>query len=124
MERTEEEKILHAPIVVILGGEEHKIAPLVLRRSGEWRKKYAYLYGYLIGYSEDGALTQKRVTELFTTKMDEVIEGFFAYAWKLNREDIEEVATDGEVLGAFLEVLNAFVGPLSVKSLKTETVSQ
>ena len=121
-ERSEEEKLTQSPLKVILGGKEYKVAPLVIKYSGEWRKKSLPLIAFLIGYSrkseedmEDG------VTELFTTKTDEIIESFFEYARDLKREEIELIATDGEIITAFMEVFNAFVSPLSKAAVTAPT---
>ena len=115
MDRTEEEKIAQAGITVILGGREYEIRPLVIRYSGEWRKKSIPLISFLIGYSHKTSEgLEEAITELFTTKTDEMIESFFEYARELNREEIEGIATDGDILLAFMEVFNAFVAPLSV----------
>lgn len=114
MERTEEEKLTQAPLKVILGGKEFKIAPLVIKYSGEWRKKSLPLIQYLIGYSRKSQEDMEdAVAELFGTKTDEILDSFFEYARELNRSEIEEIATDGEIITAFMEVFNAFVSPLS-----------
>ena len=38
--RTEEDKVVQAPLVVVLGGKEYTIKPLVIKDSREWRKKF------------------------------------------------------------------------------------
>ena len=118
-ERTEEDKLTQAPLIVTLGGKKYEIAPLVIKYSREWRKTSLPLITYLIMYSrkseddmEDG------IAELFTTKTDEIIESFFEYGKDLPRDEIEEIATDGEIIAAFLEVFNAFVSPLSEPAMK------
>jgi len=128
MERTEEDKITQGGITVILGGIEYKIAPLVIRYSGEWRKKALPLIGSLLKYSrlissdtDDTSGLEKSVIELFTTKTDEMLDSFFEYARDLDREEISNIATDGEIILAFMEVFNAFVAPLSVAPKKKET---
>ena len=125
-ERTEEEKVTQSGIVVILGGEEHSIRPLVIRYSREWRKKSLPLISHLMKYSRlasEKLVTEgmeQAVEELFTTKTDEILDSFFEFARDLDREKIENIATDGEIIVAFMEVFNAFVAPLSEKvTLKT-----
>ena len=119
MKRTEEDKVVQAGIVVILGGVEYSIAPLVIRYSGEWRKKSIPLISFLIGYSHKAPeKLEEAITELFTTKTDEILDSFFEYAKDLDREEIEGIATDGEVILAFMEVFNAFVAPFSVKAVR------
>ena len=113
MDRTEEEKITQAGIKVTLGGREHEIRPLVIKYSGEWRKKSVPLIAYLSKYSKRKDM-EEAVTELFTTKTDEILDSFFEYARELDRDEIEGIATDGEVILAFVEVFNAFVSPLAI----------
>lgn len=118
--RTEDQKLLREGTVVILGGEEHKVRPLVSRYSGEWRKKSIPLITSLLAYEHlkdaQGNTEEVRafLNEFFTTKTDEIIDSFFEYARELDREKIEDIATDGEIITAFMEVFNVFVAPLSV----------
>lgn len=118
--RTEEDKIVQAGIKVSLGGKEYAIAPLVIKYSGEWRKKALPLIGHLLQYSRltkgksNSQEMEAAFTELFTTKTDEILASFFEYARDLPRDEIESNATDGEIILAFMEVFNAFVAPLSV----------
>ena len=115
MERTEEEIVAQSGIKVILGGEEHFIKPLVIKYSGEWRKKAIPLISNLFSFAEskDPEVLQTAMQELFLEKTDEMLDCFFMYARDLDRKEIEEIATDGEVIVAFLEVYKAFVDPLS-----------
>ncbi len=125
MERTDMQKLGKEPITVILGGTEYDIPPLVIKYSGAWRKKSMPLIGFLMAYSRraaamdaagDGVTSealQEATTALFTEKTDEIINSFFEYGRELPRDEIEENATDGEIIVAFMEVFNAFVSPLS-----------
>lgn len=119
-ERTEEDKITQAGIEVILGGEKYEIRPLVIKYSKKWRKKSLPLLANLFQYTRltaeesNSEELEKAFTDLFTTKTDEILDSFFEYARDLNRDEIEGIATDGEVILAFMEVFNAFVAPLSV----------
>ena len=45
MPRTEEEKLCKAAIVVVLGGKEYQIEPLVIRDSRVWRGQVAKALG-------------------------------------------------------------------------------
>ena len=121
--RTDMQKLTQEPITVTLGGKEYPIAPLVIKYSGEWRKKSMPLIAFLMSYSRLSAAAkaagsntealEAATTELFTDKTDEIIESFFEYGRDLPRPEIEETATDGEIIVAFLEVFDAFVSPLS-----------
>ena len=128
-ERTENQVVGQESISVVLGGKTHEIRPLVIRYSAEWRRKSVPLMSSLLGYSKlasSGVSDQLEgfeaaVLELFTTKTDEMLDSFFEYARDLDRKEIEEIATDGEVIVAFMEVFNAFVAPLSDKALPALT---
>ena len=115
-ERAEEDKLLQSGITVTLGGKEYNVAPLVIKYSGEWRKTSLPLIDFLLKYSHMKSEEQElALLELFTTKMDKILDSFFGYARDLDREEIEGIATDSELLIAFMEVFSAFVSPLSVK---------
>lgn len=109
MDRTEEQKVISAPIVVILGGKEHKIAPLVIRDSREWRGKVIKLIAPLPSLvdinTEDAKGFGEALTQLLVTMPDQVIDLFFDYAKDLKKEEIESIATDAEMAKAFEEVI-------------------
>ena len=109
MERTEEQKVTRAPIVVILGGKEHEIAPLVIRDARIWRAKVIKLIApvpQLVSTKIDTPDDfSKHLTEMLVAIPDQVIDVFFEYAKDLNREEIEGIATDDEMAAAFLEVV-------------------
>ena len=120
--RSEDDKVTQAELKVTLGSKEYGIAPLVIKYSREWRKKSMPLIAFLINYSRGSQEDMEdAVTELFGQKTDEIVESFFEYAKDLPREEIEENATEGEIIKAFMEVFNAFVSPLSEAALKAET---
>lgn len=110
MGRTEEQIVAQAPIVVILGGKEYEIAPLVIRDSREWRAKVIKLIAPLPQLVSTKIDTPDEfgqvLTEMLVTMPDQVIELFFDYAKDLDREEIEGIATDEEMAKAFEAVLN------------------
>lgn len=107
--RTEEEKVARAPIVVVLGGKKYNIAPLVIRDSREWRKKAAIFQAAVAKYasvdSNNPVEFEKSLIELLTDRLDQTIDLFFDYAKDLNRGKFESIATDGEIVVAFQEVI-------------------
>ena len=122
MERTEEDKIVQAGIVVILGGKEYSIAPLVIRDSREWRKGVVSLLSALPGYTNVTTDTPDEFGEALNAVMvalpDKVVDLFFLYAKTLPREEIEKTATDAELAKAFERVIEiAF--PLAQSVTKT-----
>ena len=108
MERTEEQKVLRAPIVVILGGNEYEIAPLVIRDSRQWRIKAVDALSSLPQYTkvttDDAEQFGEALKAMLVVMPDTVLDLFFEYAKELNREEIETVATDEEVAEAFRQV--------------------
>lgn len=110
MERTEEEKVARAPVLVILGGKEYPIKPLVIRESREWRRKAIKLIAPLPNLvttkldTDDPEVFEAGLTQVLITMPDEVADLFFDYAKDLNREEIEDEATDIELAAAFEEV--------------------
>lgn len=107
--RTEEQIVTRAPIVVIFGEKKYDIAPLVIKDSREWRRKAIQLMAPLPQYAqvtmENPEEFSRVLTEMLVTMPDQVIELFFEYAKDLNREEIEGIATDAEMVTAFEEVV-------------------
>ena len=109
MERTEDEILVQAGTTVILGGVQYEVPPLVIRESREWRRKVIALIAPLpdmVKVTTDnpddfGAVLEK----MLVTMPDQVVELFFDYAKKLDREEIEGKATDAELAIAFQEVI-------------------
>ena len=83
-ERTEEQKVGQAPIVVVLGKKEYEISPLVIRDSREWRKKVITLIAPLPGLTKattrDMDKFEEALTTVVVTMPDQVIDLFFDYA--------------------------------------------
>jgi len=108
MTRTEEEKVLQAPIVVTLGGQEYSIKPLVIRDAREWRRKVAAsirdLPGVLAQTSEDPDAFGRAMDRILVDNADMVIDLFFEYAHDLPREEIEATATEHEISIAWEQV--------------------
>ena len=108
-ERTEEQKLVQAPVTVILGGNEYEIKPLVIRDSREWRKKITKLLAPLPGLvnitTDEPQEFEQVLNRLMSSMPDEVIDLFFDYAKDLNREEIESVATEAELANAFEQVI-------------------
>lgn len=106
--RTEEQIVAQAPIIVVLGGKEFEVKPLVIRDSRAWRKKAAPFQAMLARYagitSDNLEEFEKTLAEIMGSRIDETIDLFFEYAKDLNREEIEGIATDKEIVTAFNEV--------------------
>ena len=110
MERTEEDKVVQAPIEVTLGGKVYEIPPLVIKYSRPWRKKLVALVAPLPAmasaeFETNDAEFQSLFTQLLVQMPDETINLFFEYARELDRKEIEDIATDAEMSIAFAEVV-------------------
>ena len=109
MVRTEEQIVARAPFVVILGGKEYEVVPLVIRDSRVWRQKVIKLIAplpQLVKVTMDTPDDFERVLEQMLVIMpDQVVDLFFDYAKDLDREEIEGIATDAELAKAFEEVV-------------------
>ena len=109
MARTEEEKLVQAPIVLVLGGAKYEVRPLVIKESREWREKLAALISSLPQYvnvtTDAPDQFGDAVSAILVTMPDAVVDLVFLYAKDLNREEIEAVATDAEVATAFEQIV-------------------
>ena len=127
--RTENDKVAKVGIIVTFGGAEYEVKPLSIMYSSEWRKKAMPLIIYFINLSkmgtDDPAVMEGAISELFTTKIDEIIESFFEYARELDREAISKVATDDEIFNAFMAIFEAYVAPFGqIPGTLTKAISQ
>jgi len=123
VERSEEDKLLRAPIKVILGGEEWDINPLPIGESRKWRGKLAKFLSRMPGYVQQAKVTTdspdeftKAINDMLAVMPDDVADLFFGYAKELDREHIEASATDAELGKAFGEVVSFAFSPFA-KSL-------
>ena len=121
MTRTEEEKVCKAPIVVVLGGKEYQIEPLVIRDSRVWRGEVAKALGQLPKYakvtSDDPEGFEQAMKVMLVENPEQVLDLFFSYAKSLDRDEIEDVASDAEIATAFEEVA-AVAFPLAGSLIK------
>ena len=119
--RTEEQKIGQAPIIVVLGGKEYEVKPLVIKYSRLWRQKVVKLLASLPRDSKitgDSPEFESALSSLLVACPDQVIDLFFEYARDLKKEEIEAVATDTEIAKGFEQVA-AVAFPLFRTLVKT-----
>lgn len=109
MERTEEQKLTQAPVIVVFGGREYKLRILTIKESREWRQQTIKTFNELPQYtkvtSDDPKKFNSALESLLITMPDTVVDLFFAYAKELPREEIEAVATDQEMYLAWEKVV-------------------
>ncbi len=114
MERTEEQILASAPLKVVLGGEELEVKMLVMIESRQWRAETAQLLASLPKLdnvdTEDPEQFGEAIGLLMNVMPDTITDLFFKYAKDLDREQIEAVATDLEVVAAF-KVVSAAAFP-------------
>lgn len=118
--RTEEEKLLKAPIVVELGGKEYEVKPLVIKEARIWRQKLAQIVAKLPGYANastsDPEAFESAVTSVLVAMPDAMADLFFDYAKDLPRDEIEENASEfelAEALNKVMEVALPLVGSVA-----------
>lgn len=107
MERTEEQKIIQEPGMVILGGDKYEIKPLVIKEAAPWRRKFVELFANISALASitsdnpEGFISAMK--EVLLEKPDKLADLFFEYT-KLDRTEIESKATTVEMVKAFEEV--------------------
>jgi len=110
MDRTEDEKVFQDPIKVMLGGREFGVNPLVIKYSRPWRKKVINLISTVPKYAQVDTSKPDEFAEalgvLMVESQDTIIDLFFEYAKDLDRDEIEGIATEGEIAVAFEAVMN------------------
>jgi len=107
-DRSEEDKILKAPITVILGGMPYEVPPLVIAESRKWRAKFVEFLGQypkLAKITTDSPEFSDALNNLLVVMPEQVIDLFFDYAKGLDRQQIEQQATDAELTKAFEQVV-------------------
>uniref|UniRef100_A0A6M3M170 Uncharacterized protein n=1 Tax=viral metagenome TaxID=1070528 RepID=A0A6M3M170_9ZZZZ len=118
--RTEEEKVIQAPIKIVLGGKEYEVKPLVIKDSRGWRAELSKMLGMLPRYANVTTDTpdkfQAALDSMLISMPDKVVDLVFAYAPGLDREAIEAIATDAEMAKAFEQILEVAF-PLAVSTV-------
>jgi len=128
-QRSEEQKVFQEPIKVILGGREYDVKPLVIKYSRPWRKKVIDLVATLPKYAQVDTNKpdefEQAIKLLMVECQDAIIDLFFEYANELDREEIEEIATEAEIAIAF-QLVMALAFPLSetLPAIMSPTPSQ
>ena len=109
MERTEEQKVVQAPLVLVFGEKTYEVKLLVIRESRKWRARLAEILGALPQYANVTTDTpdkfQEALNAMLVAMPDQVVDLVFSYARDLNREEIEGAATDVEVATAFERIV-------------------
>ena len=110
MDRTDEQKMFQEPTKVMLGGREFGVNPLVIKYSRPWRKRVIELVSGLPKYmkvtTDNPEAFAEAIKVMMVDSQDEIIDLFFEYARDLDRNEIEDIATEAEIAVAFEVVMN------------------
>ncbi len=121
MERTEEQKLCHDPITVILGGKSYDLPPLTIKESRVWRAKLVEVLRTLPQKLKETDSVDFNLGMIFLTTPDMATDLFFAYAKSLDREKIEAEAYEDELALAFEKVLE-YARPLGLTKSLTAAI--
>jgi hypothetical protein len=131
MPRTEEEKTIQAPIVVTLGSEEHKIKPLPILKSREWREQVAKRLGPSAGslrpVDVHGRMFIAGLPSALAAFPETICDLLFAYAPDLEKEKdkILETATEEQITAAFSRIWEvAFANFLPLLMMTREMLTE
>lgn len=109
VERTDDQKLFHDPIVVEFAGKKYEIKPLPMKYSRAWRQK---VHALITEYPKATKTSEgkpeefgKAIENLMVTMPDALVDLFFDYAKDLPRDEIEESGTDNEFLVAWGQVM-------------------
>lgn len=119
MPRTDEDKLLQAPIVMRFGTKNYPVKPLTLGPARAWREKLNEVMGPLAetfqsGIKEDGAVSQG-LAKMLMQFPDKLIELILAYDPQLPKDTIMTDATEEQIIVAWSDLLAVafpFVAPL------------
>jgi len=106
--RSEDDKIMQAPIMISFGGKQYELKPLVIKESREWRKQFADVLKALplfVNAIDTTAHFEQVINGMFLDVPDKVIDLIFAYAKDWPRDEIEAVATDDDMAKAFEAII-------------------
>jgi hypothetical protein len=110
--RSIEDKLLQAPIEVVLGGSKYPVKLLCLRDAALWRKKLWQTLAQVPSYAGGKADFATTMKGMVVDAPDQVVDLFFAYAKDLDRTRIEQEANEAELSVAWKAVMEVAL-PLS-----------
>ncbi len=124
-DRNEDDILLQRPIEVTLAGEPHTIKLLPIRAQAEWRRKVVPLLSGFLGLSnlstDDPAEFEAGLASILIETPEKMLDLFFDYARDLDRDEIENTATEAEVAVAFEKIV-AIVMPSPLVTALTGAV--
>jgi len=116
-ERTDDQ-ILARSLTLWLGGQDYEVPVLPIAKSRVWRKRVMDFMAEATARSttkiDDPVAFASAMSKHFLETPEVVIDLVFDYAPNLPRDEIEAVATDGEIAKAFWEVLRTVRDPFAL----------
>ena len=116
-----EEDILLQQIEVTLADKPYTIKLLPIRAQAEWRKKVVPLMSGFLAMSnfssEDPAEFEAGLASILVDTPEKMLDLFFEYALDLDRDEIENTATEAEVAVAFKKIAAVVLPPPLVTAL-------
>ncbi len=113
--RNEDDILLQRPLEVTLADKQYTIKLLPIRAQAEWRRKVVpLLSGFMAlgGIStEDPAKFEAGLASILIDTPEKMLDLFFDYARDLDRDEIENTATEAEVAVAFKKIVAVVLPP-------------
>lgn len=111
MERTEEQKLLAAPLRLVFGGQTLEVRPLVIAKSRLWRQEFEQLLASQAASVRQGDRPEDWMRAVLQEVPDAVL-GLVARYLELaeagvDRSWLEDHATDAEVFEALVQIVRA-----------------
>lgn len=107
-DRTEEQKVVQETLKIPLGEKIEEVRLLTIKEARAWRVRVAEALAQVPALASVDAKDPEKfkagVDGIFSTIPDLVLDLFFDYARDLDRDAIEEVATDSQLALGFAQV--------------------
>ncbi len=114
-DRSEDDILLQRPIEVTLADKPYTIKLLPIRAQTEWRRKAVPLLSGFLSMSEVTSEKpeefEKTLASILIDTPEQMLDLFFDYARDLDREEIENTATEAEVAVAFKKIMAVALPP-------------
>lgn len=114
--RTEEQKVLKAPIVMLFGEKKYEVKPLTLTPARLWREKLNEAMAPIAdSFQQSSGLVSRGLAQALLQFPEKMLELICAYSPELDRKTIEENATEEQLVTAWSDLMVVaypFLAPL------------
>lgn len=114
--RTDEQKTLKAPIEMVFGLKKYEVKPLTLNPARVWRTKFNEVMSPIAdNFQATNGLVSQGLAQALTQFPEKILDLLCAYAPNLDRAEIEESATEEQLVTAWSDLLVVaypFLAPL------------